>query len=785
MRILQIIHGYPPRFNAGSEVYTQTLCRALADRHEVHVFTREEDPFAPDARLRVDADVADPRIRLHLVNNPRNKDRYRDHRIDARFQDVLADVRPDVVHVQHLNHLSTSLVFAAATQEIPIVYTLHDYWIMCPRGQFLHMYPEDETDPWAVCHAQEDRRCAERCYARYFSGAPDEMMEDIRWWTGWVKRRMRHLRQVVDHVDLFVAPARYLEDRFRHQFGIPGRKLVYRPYGFDLERLRGRRRRTGEPFTFGYIGTHIPAKGIQILLEAFGRVPGTPRLLIWGRPRPQNTDALRALADRLPGTAAQRVAWRSEYLNENIVRDVFDQVDAVVVPSIWVENAPLVIHEAQQARVPVITAGVGGMAELVRHEENGLLFEHRSIASLSHQMRRLAEDPALARRLGSRGYLGSLDGDVVSIQEHAREVEALYHRVIQTRNTARVTHRRGPWRITFDTNPDTCNLNCLMCEEHALDSPKRVARRQSGRPRRIMPVDIIRRVVAETAPYGLKEVIPSTMGEPLLYAEFEEVLAICTEHGVKLNLTTNGTFPRLGAQAWAERLVPVTSDVKISINGATRETQETIMRGSNFSRLLENVATFVAIRDAHARGGGNRCRVTFQVTFMEANVAELADIVRLAGDLGVDRVKGHHVWTHFRVLEAQSLRRNPEAIRRWNRAVEAAYSEVERLRRSGRSVFLDNVFRLDEQASEDLAPGGPCPFLGQEAWVSAEGRFDPCCAPDAERRTLGNFGNLQEQSLMSIWNGPAYRRLVATYRTRALCIGCNMRRPIPCLEQVA
>ena len=63
---------------------------------------------------------------------------------------------------------------------------------------------------------------------------------------------------------------------------------------------------TGLTFTFGYIGTHIPAKGIHHLLEAFGRLDGKPRLRIWGRPRGQDTKALMALADSLPGDAAQR-----------------------------------------------------------------------------------------------------------------------------------------------------------------------------------------------------------------------------------------------------------------------------------------------------------------------------------------------------------------------------------------------------------------------------------------------------------------------------------------------
>jgi len=84
----------------------------------------------------------------------------------------------------------------------------------------------------------------------------------------------------------------------------------------------------------------------------------------------------------------------------------------------------------------------------------------------------------------------------------------------------------------------------------------------------------------------------------------------------------------------------------------------------------------------------------------------------------------------------------------------------------------------EETAEQDRAPGGPGPFGGRGAWGSAGGRFDPCCAPDAQRRTLGEFGNLHERGLMDIWRGDAYRILVATYPTRALCLGCNMRKPV-------
>lgn len=778
MKILQVIHGYPMRYNAGSEVYTQTLCHGLADRHEVHVFTREEDPFAPDYRLRKESDADDPRITLHIVNNPRNRDRYRAVDIDQRFAEVLDRVQPDVVHIGHLNHLSTSLVEEAAGREIPIVYTLHDYWVMCPRGQFMQTFSEDPDNLWAACDGQEDRKCAERCYARSFSGAPDEHDADVAYWTDWVRRRMHHIREMAERVDLFVAPARYLLERYRDEFGLPEGKLVYLDYGFARERMAGRRRAPGEPFTFGYIGTHIPAKGIHDLIRAFGELRGEPRLRIWGRPRGQETEALKGIVAGLPAGVAARVEWLPEYRNHEIVGDVFNHVDAIVVPSVWVENSPLVIHEAQQARVPVVTANAGGMAEYVHHEVNGLLFEHRSRTSLTEQMQRFVDDPALARRLGERGYPFSDNGDVPGIKEHAAQIERLYTQVLQRRDSARVPRGAGPWRITFDTNPDTCNMRCVMCEEHSPHSPLQIKRKAEGKPRRLMPIELIQRVVADAAPHGLREIIPSTMGEPLLYDHFEDILALCSKHDVKLNLTTNGTFPRLGAEAWAKRIVPVGSDVKISWNGATKATQEAIMVGSNWETVLANVRTFIAVRDAHAAEGGNRCRVTFQLTFLETNVDELADMVRLAIDLGVDRVKGHHLWAHFDEIEGLSMRRNAESIRRWNAAVlSAREAAAERTLPKGRHVLLENIFLLDEGATEDLAPGGPCPFLGQEAWVSALGRFDPCCAPDAQRRTLGELGSLHERGLMEIWNGDVYRKLASTYRNRKLCMGCNMRKP--------
>jgi MoaA/NifB/PqqE/SkfB family radical SAM enzyme len=283
-------------------------------------------------------------------------------------------------------------------------------------------------------------------------------------------------------------------------------------------------------------------------------------------------------------------------------------------------------------------------------------------------------------------------------------------------------------------------------------------------------------VVRAAAAAGAREVIPSTMGEPLLWAGLDRLVELCATLGLSLNVTTNGTFPGRGAAAWAERLVPVASDVKISWNGARPETAARLMPGLDLGRAIEDVRAFAAVRDARA-APGRRCRLSFQVTAQEGNVAELAGIVRLAAALGVERVKVNQLQVRSPALAPRSLRRSAEAIRRWNAAVAElrAAAEEARLPAGGR-VLLENVVPLAEDPAAP-APAGPCRFLGREAWVHPDGRFAPCPHPAAARGELGDFGSLAGTSLGEVWRGEPLRRLVASFPAHPVCASCPLRRP--------
>lgn len=432
--ILKIIHGYPMLYNAGSEVYSQSICNELSHHHRVSIFTREENPFHPDFDIREEKET--PNRILYRVNMPREKDGYRHPQLDKNFGELLDQIKPDIAHIGHLNHLSTGLVDELKKHKIPIVFTLHDFWLMCPRGQFLQRNFGEAGELYKVCDGQEDRKCAATCYSMFFSGRPQDKKTDEAYWTQWIKGRMEETRSVIEKVDHFIAPSRYLMERYVTEFALPKQKAQYLDYGFPLHYLTTPRRKAPETasagglMTFGYIGTHIPAKGIHHLIEAFGRLKGKARLRIWGRPRPQETAGLKLLT-REKVTNGNQVEWMGEYVNQNIAAHVFSNCDGIIVPSIWGENSPLVIHEAQACKVPVITANYGGMKEYVSHMGNGLLFNHRDPLDLSYQMQWAIDHPEDFLKLGKCGYLYSEDGSIPEIRAHCQQLLSIYQKTIE------------------------------------------------------------------------------------------------------------------------------------------------------------------------------------------------------------------------------------------------------------------------------------------------------------------------------------------------------------------
>ncbi len=413
MHILKIIHGYPPNYNAGSEVYSQSIVNELSKYHKITVFSREENNYEIDFKFR-----KEPKnnINFVFVNMPRAKDEYNHPIVNKRFEKLINEIKPDIAHIGHLSHLSTGIVDVLYEAKIPIVFTLHDFWLMCPRGQFLQRN-FDGKNFYKLCDRQDHNKCAKSCYKMYFSDKKGE-----NYYTEWIEKRMNEMHKIVEKVNLFIAPSKYLMNRFINDFNMPEEKIIHLDYGFPLHYLQPVKHKKNDLFTFGYIGRLIPAKGIHLLIEAFSKIKQPAKLKIFGRLIGQDGIYLKRLAEK----SINKIEFCGEYINENLATTVFNKVDIIVVPSIWGENSPLVIHEAQACKIPVITADYGGMKEYVKHKVNGLLFKHRNSESLYEQMVYALNNPDEMLQLGKRGYLYSENGEVPNIKDHCQQLIKIY-----------------------------------------------------------------------------------------------------------------------------------------------------------------------------------------------------------------------------------------------------------------------------------------------------------------------------------------------------------------------
>ena len=336
------------------------------------------------------------------------------------------------------------------------------------------------------------------------------------------------------------------------------------------------------------------------------------------------------------------------------------------------------------------------------------------------------------------------------------------------------------WRITLDTNPEDCNLNCIMCEEHSPYSNfKQKLFEKTGIKFRRMPKEWIEPIFQEAKQIRVKEIIPSTMGEPLLYKHIDLFFDLAKKYNIKINLTTNGTFPKKTVQEWANLIIPVTSDTKISLNGATKQTAEKIMTGLSFDKQIKNIREFVAFRNHYFKKTGYYSRITLQLTFMQNNMHELPEIVKLAAKLGIDRVKGHHLWTHFDEIKDLSFKKDEKSMKEWNKIIDLAYEAAEKYRKpNGQKILFEQIDYLKLQEKTEVPYDYDCPFLEKELWISATGKISPCCAPDEQRNNLGDFGTYPETSISDVLKSEIYKNLVKNYKQHPLCKVCVMRKPV-------
>ena len=363
MKVVLINTLYDPHLLGGAERSVQFLAESLAKHgHVPVVISTNPNPGVREDRLNG--------VKLYYVavKNLYSPFKKRDtfhplrpfwHVIDTynplmarAIGDILDREAPDIVHTNNLAGFSVSVWAAAQRRKLPIIHTLRDYYLLCPRSTMFH----------------KDRNCTTQCwYCRVYS---------------IVRKLMSR------YVDAVVGNSQFILNRHIHHGCFERtkvRKVIFSAYAAQSMPPPARTV-NGDALRLGFLGRLKPNKGITPLLDAVARLPGRDyQLWIGGWDE-----------GHLGGSYGMENVFFLGFVDPELF---FQHIDVLVVPSLWHDPLPRTIFEAYTHGVPVIASNRGGIPEIVDVGETGFLFNPERPDTLISVLTGIKEDPHLLHRM--------------------------------------------------------------------------------------------------------------------------------------------------------------------------------------------------------------------------------------------------------------------------------------------------------------------------------------------------------------------------------------------------
>ncbi len=440
MRILFVIHGFLPFSSTGVETYTYTLAKALSRKNDVLVYTARFDPLK---KKYSDFDYTYSGIKVrgfYYDSVYKNlSETYRDRKLDEKFAEIVREFRPDIVHFQHLIFHSAGYTETTSDLKIPSLLTLHDFYYFCPNlGQrlFLGRYRCRNKIPLkcAICYRTSklnispvDTKIYKQTEGNFLferirdslphlsylvkglrllriHPTPDEMLE-----------REREMLKFLGRINLLISPSLYYKNFYEGYTGHSN--IIHLDYGFEKAGKYRKKKKQSSKLRLGFAGTISRHKGVHLLIELAERLKDSVRILIWGNDK---NDLI--LAKRLK--SQRNIEFRGEFGPEDKGR-IYGEIDYLVVPSVWEENSPLVIHEALLYGTPVIASRRGGNPELIREGRNGFLFDPDERDSLTNLIKKILQEKIRIEKPDS--------SVVMNISRHREVIERLYANLLSNK----------------------------------------------------------------------------------------------------------------------------------------------------------------------------------------------------------------------------------------------------------------------------------------------------------------------------------------------------------------
>jgi glycosyltransferase involved in cell wall biosynthesis len=408
-RILQIAHNHPRFHPGGTELTALALHRqgrtegidswylgALDGTQSTPNLGTRTIALSPDHRES--ALFTDTFVRFGL-EQPEH------HGFLKEFIDYLKVIRPDVIHFHHLLQFGLEAVHAARNTlpQARLILTAHDFYLICPNNGQLYKHPTKE-----------------RCAGPSLDACP-KCFSNVS--TNDLVLRQRNIATTLRLFDRIIAPSYFLKSKLETFLG-PHLEIGFAENAYlgDAEPALARAPVPGGDVVFGYFGNISAIKGLSDLLDAADilRAKGREGFRVHVHGAQLFKDEItKERMDAARETLGSAISFFGGYDTDDAARLMGD-VDCVVFPSLWWENAPLVIYEALHHHRQVIAYPHGGAPEILQRYGGGLIAEKSQPEALSAEMERVLDDPSLAvvkpsktipgRKELLKGYSGTYRG---------------------------------------------------------------------------------------------------------------------------------------------------------------------------------------------------------------------------------------------------------------------------------------------------------------------------------------------------------------------------------------
>ena len=360
----------------GSEKYYFELAEMLKENgHQVAFFSMKDEKniVTGDKEYFVDKIDLNTGSKLKALDVIYSKENYK------KMREALEDFKPDIVHINNFQRqLSASIIKAIKEKDIPIVFTAHDLQAICP----------------AITMMDSEKNICERCMkGKYVNcirkkcNKSSTLKSIIGAIEGWYYRIHKIYTKKIDTI---ITPSKFYKDKLI-QDGISENKIIDMHNFIDTKQYNIETRDEGYGL---YIGRLSKEKGIIDLITAFEKIE-QGELYIAGD-GPEKEEIQKIIKNK---NLQERVKLLG-FLNKEQVNEKISKSRFVVAPSIWYENCPYSILETLAIGKPVIGSQIGGIPELVKDNETGLLYNFDNIDELSKKMKILFGNKELAEKMG-------------------------------------------------------------------------------------------------------------------------------------------------------------------------------------------------------------------------------------------------------------------------------------------------------------------------------------------------------------------------------------------------